>query len=276
MSIVRLELQTDPVDPEAIDVWVDGHLGDERCRFRLDTGAGTCRVRATDATRGLLSRGASRGVAASGVGLGEDEIVVPLLRLGDHHLLDVEATRTPIDIDAVPLLGMSALSRHRCQFRFAAGELELTESTSFESDRWRALDLHTAGQPSMVVHFGDLAVNGCWDTGAGLTAVDTGFARVHPALFNPLRSSVGIDASGVEISSDIAIMAACSIGDVEFPESACALVDLSALNEHLRLQAIEDGGRYEPMLFIVGMPLIQLADWDFDFPAARWALTRAA
>ena len=275
MSIVRLELRNDPVDPEAIDVWVDGHLGDEPCRFRLDTGAGTCRVRTTDATRGLLSRGASRGVAASGVGLGEDEIVVPLLRLGDHHLLDVEATRTPIDIDAVPLLGMSALGRHRCQFRFAAGELELTDLAASESGRWLALDLHTAGQPSMVVHFGDLAVNGCWDTGAGLTAVDAGFARSHPELFDPLRSSVGIDASGVEIASDIAIMAACSIGDVEFPESACALVDLSALNEHLRLQAIEDGDSHEPMLFIVGMPLIQLADWDFDFPAAKWALTQA-
>ena len=128
----------------------------------------------------------------------------------------------------------------------------------------------------MVVRFGDLAVNGCWDTGAGLTAVDTGFARAHPELFDPLRPSVGIDASAVEIASDIATMAACSIGEVEFPESTCAIVDLSALNEHLRLQAIEDGGRYEPMLFIVGMPLIQLAEWDFDFPAAKWALTRAA
>ena len=114
------------------------------------------------------------------------------------------------------------------------------------------------------------------DTGAGLTAVDTGFARAHPDLFDPLRSSVGIDASGVEISSDIAIMAACSISDVEFPESACALVDLSALNEHLRLQAIEDGDFYEPLLFLIGMPLIQLADWDFDFPASKWAITRAS
>ena len=275
MSIVRLELHNDPVDPEAIDVWVDGHLGDEPCRFRLDTGAGTCRVPTTDATRSLLSRGASHGVAASGVGLSEDEIVLPLLRLGDHHLLNVEATRTPSDIDAVPLLGMSALMRHRCRFRFAAGELELTESAASESHRWLDLDLHTAGQPTMVVRFGDLAVNGCWDTGAGLTAVDTGFAHAHPELFAAVRSSVGVDASGVEISCDIATMAACSIGDVEFPESACALVDLSAVNEHLRLKSIEEGRQHEPMLFIVGMPLIHLATWDFDFPSAKWTLTRS-
>lgn len=271
---MRLVVENDPVDPEAIDVWVDGYVGDEPCRFRLDTGAGTCRVSTNDATKGLPSRGVSRGVAASGIGLSEDEIVVPLLRLGDHHLNDVEATRTPVDLDVAPLLGMSALGRHRCRFRFAAGELDLTGTAAFDSDRWFDLDLHTAGQPSMVVHFGDLAVNACWDTGAGLTAVDTGFARAHPELFTPLRASVGIDASGVEISSHIAIIGACSIGDVEFPETACALVDFSALNEHLRLQAIEDGDRYEPLLFVIGMPLIHLADWDFDFPAATWTLSR--
>ena len=274
MSIVRLELQNDPVDPEAIDVWVDGHLGDEPCRFRLDTGARTCRVRTTEATRRLLSRGALRGVAASGVGLDEDEIVISMLRLGDHHIFDVAATRTSIEVDAVPLLGMSALSPHRCQFRFAAGELELTDSIASESDQWFALDLHAAGQPTMTVHFGTLPVNSCWDTGAGLTTVDTGFAHAHPELFEPFRSAIGIDASGVNIASDIATMVACSIGDVEFPQSACALVDLSALNEHLRMRADLDGRHYEPMLFIIGMPLIQHADWDFDFPSAKWTLTR--
>jgi hypothetical protein len=274
VGIVRLLMVNDPVDPEAIDVWVDGYVGDEPCRFRLDTGAGSCRVGTTEVTRSVPSRGVSHGVAASGIGLSEDEIMVPLLRLGDHCLTDVEATRTPVDLDLVPLLGMSALDRHRCRFRFAAGEMELTDSAAPDSDRWFDLDLHTGGQPSMVVQFGDLAVDACWDTGAGLTAVDTGFARAHPELFTPLRSSVGIDASGVEISSDIAIMAACSIGDVEFPDTPCALVDLSALNEHLRLQAIEDGDRYRPLLFVIGMPLIHLADWDFDFPAAKWTLTR--
>ena len=164
MTAVLLGLENDPVDPEAIDVWLDGHVGDEPCRFRLDTGAGTCRVRRTEATRGLPSGGMSRGVAASGVVLGEDEIVIPLLRLGDHHLLDVEATRTPIDIDAGRLLGMSALIRHRCQL---------------------------ARRPQR--------------------------AQRTPTL-----------------------------------------------------QSIEKGRHYEPMLVIVGMPLIQLADWDFDFPSAKW------
>jgi hypothetical protein len=276
VSIVRLEVKNDVVDPEAIDVWIDGHIADEAVRFRLDTGAGTCRVGISQATDHLPSHTAAHSVAASGVGLDEDEIVIPLLRLGEHELVDIEATRTSLGPNIVPLLGMSALARHRCQFRFATGELELSDSSGPSTDGWIPLVVHAAGQPSMAVRFGDLEVTGCWDTGAGLTAVDAGFARSHPYLFEPLRSAVGIDASGTEIPSELSIMAACAIGDVEFPTSVCALVDLSELNEHLRLRSLDEQRHYEPMLFVIGMPLIQHADWDFDFPASKWAVRRSA
>jgi hypothetical protein len=274
VSIVRLDVRNDVVDPEAIDVWIDGHIGDEVVRFRLDTGAGTCRVGISLATDHLPSQRAAHSVAASGVGLDEEEIVIPVLRLGEHLLVDVAATRTSLDTHLMPLLGMSALARHRCQFRFGTSELELTASTGPSTPGWIPLVSHAAGQPTMAVRFGDLEVSGCWDTGAGLTAVDAGFARAHPYLFEPLRSAVGIDASGVEISTELATMAACAIGQVEFPRSVCAVVDLSELNEHLRLKSLAEQRHYQPMLFIIGMPLIQHADWDFDFPASKWALTR--
>ena len=160
--------------------------------------------------------------------------MIPMLRLGDHELIHVAATRTPIDADFVPLPGISALGRHRCRFRFSKGEMELTDSVADEADGWLPLEMHTAGQPSMPVRFGDIEVNGCWDTGANLTAVDAGFADAHPELFEPIRSAVGIDASGVEISGDLATLSACSIGDVKFPPTICAIVDLTALNEHVR------------------------------------------
>ena len=275
MSIVRLELRNDPVDPEAIDVWVDGDLGDEPCRFRLDTGSGTCRVRTTDATRRLLSR-ARRAVSprvASAWTRTRSCSRCSALAITTSSMFRPPARRS---ISTRALVGYERPHASPVPVPVRRRRVGTDRSVASSPTGWLRLDLHTAGQPTMVVHFGDLVVNGCWDTGAGLTAVDTGFARVHPELFVPLRSSVGVDASGVEVSSVIATMAACSIGHVEFPESACALVDLSALNEHLRLQSIEEGRHYEPMLFIVGMPLIQLADWDFDFPAATWAVTRAA
>ncbi len=272
MAVVALRVEHDPVDPEAIDVWVDGGVGDSSFRFRLDTGAGRCRIPSTDATRGLPSIGIDKGVAASGIGLGEDEIEIPVLHLADLELTHVEATRAPADADVVPLLGMSALGRFRCHFRFSSGELELADSLPTGTDEWLELSMHATGQPTMPVHFGDLEVVACWDTGAGLTAVDTEFARTHPELFEPIRAAVGIDASGVEMSTRIAGMQGCPIGDVRFPASVCALVDLSALNASLQQRARAEGRDFQPMSFIIGMPLISQADWDFDFPVRRWSL----
>jgi hypothetical protein len=124
----------------------------------------------------------------------------------------------------------------------------------------------------MPVRFGDLEVVGCWDTGAGLTVVDTQFARTHPDLFEPIRAAVGIDASGVQMSTQIALMRDCSIGDVAFLANACAVVDLTALNAHLRQRAHAEGRDSQPMSFIIGMPHINQADWTFGFPAGRWTL----
>ena len=64
MTVIPLHVMPDPVDPEAIDVWVDATIGDVPCRFRLDTGAGTCRVPTTEVTGELAARGTSPGVAA--------------------------------------------------------------------------------------------------------------------------------------------------------------------------------------------------------------------
>lgn len=274
MVVVDLEVEHDPVDPEAIDVWVRGHVGDEPCRFRLDTGAGTCRLPTNDATRTLPSSGTSTGVGASGLGLHEDEIRLPSLRLGELTITDVDATRMAPDSDAVPLLGMSALIRHRNHFRFTQGQLALDDSSSSGTDLWSPLTMHAAGQPTMSVRLGDIVVDGVWDTGAGVTAVDAAFADLHPELFEPIRAAIGIDSSGVEISSELSMMDACTIGGIAFPPSACALVDLSALNDHLRSRSIEEGREHRPMSFIIGMPLIHLADWSFDFPAGRWTVQR--
>lgn len=62
MATVRLALLNDPVDPEAIDVWVDGFVGDAPVRFRLDSGAARCTVPLLDQTRTLTTSGVDPAV----------------------------------------------------------------------------------------------------------------------------------------------------------------------------------------------------------------------
>jgi hypothetical protein len=265
MATVRLVLVNDPVDPEAIDVWVDGSVGHVPVRFMLDTGAARCTVPLLDSTRDLGVTGINSGVGASGTGLGEDEVVVPRLCLGDLVIEDVAATRSVAEPPLSTLLGMTALVRFRCEFRFSDRQLELDGSNSFDPGEWSELTSHVGAQPMVPVHFDTVGALACWDTGAGLTVVDLGFASAHPRLFEPVRATRGIDSSGVEMPSQLCRMAACRVGGIAIEPSACALVDLSALNATLE----------EPISFVLGMPAIVQADWSFDFPRRRWSVRRA-
>jgi predicted aspartyl protease len=119
MGTVRLALVNDPIDPEAIDVWVDGFVGDAPVKFRLDSGAARCTVPLLDRTKMLTITGVDSAVGLSGTGLGDDEVVVPRLRLGDLVIDDVAATRLRAGSPLSPLLGMTALGRFLCDFRFS-------------------------------------------------------------------------------------------------------------------------------------------------------------
>ena len=215
MASVRLVLANDPVDAEAIDVWVDGLVGDDPVRFRLDTGAAHCIVPLLDATQKLTVTGVDSGVGLSGTGLGDDEVVVPRLRLGDLVIKDVAATRSVAGSPLSALLGMTALGRFRCEFRFSDHRLELDGRMSLDTGDWFELTSRVGTQPMVPVEFEAFVALACWDTGAGLSAVDVDFAHSHPHLFEPVRATRGVDSSGVEIPSQLCRMAAFRVGGVQ-------------------------------------------------------------
>jgi Aspartyl protease len=264
MAVVHLVVLNDPEDPEAIDVWVDGLIGDDRVRFKLDSGAADCVVPSMDATSRLPTTGVNQGFGGSGVAMGGDDIVLPQIRLGDVLVENVAATRTPSDVTLPSLIGQSLLARFDCDFRFSERRLGLDDRTDDEVSGWFELARHTGGQPILTVDFEGVSTTAVWDTGAGLTAVDVSFAEAHPHLFEPIRSAVGFDAGGIEIPSQLAHMAPCKIGGVSFDASVCALVDFGPMNDRLE----------EPIHVILGMPVIIQADWRFDAPQRRWSLRR--
>ncbi len=264
MATVRLVLANDPVDAEAIDVWVDGLVGDCPVRFRLDTGAADCVVPLLDSTKMLTVTGIDSGVALSGTGLSDDKVVVPRIRLGDRMMEDVAATRSVAGSSLSALLGMTALGRFRCEFRFSEHRLELDGRTGGDWGDWFDLTSHVGTQPMVPVEFESVVASACWDTGAGLTAVDVDFAHAHPHLFEPVRATRGVDASGVEMPSQLCRMAALRVGGIAIEPSACAIVDFGPLNAALE----------QPISFVLGMPAIVQADWCFDFPQRRWSVRR--
>jgi len=155
---------------------------------------------------------------------------VPWLRLGDLVIEDVAATRSVAGSPLSPLLGMTALGRFRCEFRFSDHQLELDDRTSPDTGGWFELTSHVGTQPMVPVDFETVVALACWDTGAGLSAVDVDFAHAHPHLFEPVRATRGVDSSGVEMPSQLCRMAACRVGGFAIESSACAIVDFGPYN----------------------------------------------
>ncbi|MHB1594843.1 MAG: hypothetical protein ACYCO9_09950 [Streptosporangiaceae bacterium] len=118
------------------------------------------------------------------------------------------------------------------------------------------------GHVYLDVHWPGVTARACWDTGAGATVVDHAFWLSHPELFEQVGTST--DANGDRAETPLLLlMAGPVIGHRTFERHKAVAVDLTGVNATLE----------DPMDLILGYPLIRQADWLFDFPARRWAVT---
>ncbi len=99
-----------------------------------------------------------------------------------------------------------------------------------------------------------------WDTGAGVTVVDAGFADRHSELFTPAGSAQGSDGVG-SAETPMVILRGPRIGSLSFGDSLAAVVDLSEINATLE----------QPLEIILGYPLLAQADWIIDLRDNRWS-----
>lgn len=259
---IPVDLVPEPNDPLSIQVIADGRVGDDDIQFLIDTGARTCLVPLSSATRELASKRRSTATGAANIAAGDDEIVVPELRIGDLVARNVDADRAPLGENRHSLLGMNVLGSHRCWFRLADGAIDLDVPAP------AGLNLHQieadpTGIPFVTVDFDSVTVRACWDTGASRSVVDLAWAQQHPDLVTYGEQVPGHDSSGIEVRAFDALLAPCAIGGVVFSSSTCVAVDLSALNARLD----------HPFEVIIGVPIIQTAHWWFDFPEHQWGVT---
>ena len=265
MPTVPLILTPDPYEPEARQVWIDALVVDEPVRLMLDTGAASCTVPNTGHTAELNVVEADTGRGASGKTAGGDIVIVPAISLGPIVVPNVRAARVEDSPDRLHALGVNVLSDSRCHLKFTSGLLEIDEEMPVDIDPL-PLTTQPTGQPMVPVQFGSVSAAGCWDTGCSLTAVDAAFVDAHPELFEIGAPLEGTDSVGHTVHGRSARMAGCTIGGVDFPPSQCMILDFSPVN------AMAD----TPMDLGIGMPILALADWVFDFANGVWAVSRTA
>ena len=268
MHVLPLVLEPDLDEPGCALVLVDGAAGGRPCRFVLDTGAARSQIVDDGTVPGLTAHSTGTSTGA----LGNHTAVlarITELCLGPVHAsnLDVWIQPGPQGPSARHLLGMDLLIGSCWRFAFSRSELVAQRSPAAQAHL--PLNLARSGHSYLAATWrtaGGLSVeaSALWDTGASITVVGKHFFNAHPELFRAPGSSVGTDATGMSSKTGTYTMDGPTIAGHRFASHRVAIVDLSPANASLA----------QPMDLILGYPLLSQADWIFDYPALRWAITK--
>lgn len=264
MAGFALIIMPDAEDAEAAQVFVDGTIDDRPYRFLLDTGAArtTVQVDAYTSTFGSVGTSSSSGLFAP---VHAALITVPRIELGPIVKQHVSVARaSPIGSDLGNLIGMDLLQDVCCHFLFDEHRVVVDPVEEPEVAATQALFLDRVGHPYVDVQFDDGMAQAVWDSGAGITVADLNFITQHPGSFRHAGQSRGTDATGATRETPMFTMAATTIGSKVFPPHTVAGVDLAPVNATIDA----------PMDLILGYSTLSRANWWFDFPRRRWAVTK--
>ena len=265
MNSFAMIVVPDEEDSDAAEVYVEASVGPARYRFLLDTGAATTCIPLDDYTATFPSVGQSNSSGVFGA-ISEDLVIVPSIAVGPIVKTDLTVTRLrEKNARRNSLIGMDVLRDASCHFCFDVGRVYVAPSgAAVLGYAAQEVSYDRRFHPYIEVHFPGSAACAHWDTGAGMTIVDLNFVAKHPALFTAAGRSQGTDAGGVTMETPLFIMAAGTIGGKAFPPHKVAAVDLARVNATTSI----------PMDLILGYSTYSKANWLFDFPAGKWAITK--
>ena len=263
MAGIDLIIQHDEEDADAAEILVEGSVDNRPYRFLLDTGAARTGIISDDyiATMPAIARKDSAGAFTAS----QDEmILIPHITLGSISKHDFPVARLKaINPAQRNLIGMDILKDVCCHFLFDQGYLSF-ENIGGDSLLFHDLLVDKHYHPYVDIAFGNVQAQTVWDTGAGFTVVDNAFIEQHPDLFQEVGSSMGTDAGGATMETPMYIMASANIGGQPFAPHKVAGVDLSHVNATTE----------KPMTMILGYSTLRQANWLFDFPRKRWAISK--
>lgn len=255
---MRITAVPDRDDPEAFSLTLDAVVDGDPLTLTLDTGTPRTRLTrqpgapiATEHTQGVL--GAAR------VGRAVAEVALPGV---PGQRLEIETVERDLP-GARALLGLDYLSATTFGLSVVRRSLEIGTppphgapvSTHLPSEAPHLLVPLTTAEGSVFA--------AVFDTGAGITVLDSAFADEHPEWFSDHSSATGTDAAGHQVSTPVAHMHGTAIGDHPLQPHRVAFLDLRAQTAHLR----------QPLDVILGLPAIAQFDWWFDVEQRTWAVT---
>jgi hypothetical protein len=265
LKILKLNIIQDKEDKEAAEVYLEGFVAGKKYKFLLDSGAAISTIQYDNFTSKFESNEKynSSGVFNRFQG---DLIIIPEFRIENIIKKDFTLMRESKKRKNVKnVVGMDLLKDYCCLFQFSLRKVLLGKTNEFNINQKKLkLYLGKKFHPYVDVQLGNVKIKAVWDTGAGISIVDTDFIDNNLNFFEKRGKSKGTDSSGTQIETPIYQMKTPIIGDKQFPSHMCAAVDFS----HIKDQTDT------PMDMILGYSTLSKAHWLFDFPKKEWLVTK--
>jgi len=263
MNEIPLIIKFDDDTQETAEIYVEGRMNTENCRFLLDTGCAKTKLMFDDVT-GLHE---SEGSHFSSGALGSSEldlITIDNLQVGPLVKTKFSASRAKKGVLDRNLLGMDFLKEHCLHFKFRDKSLHVVRDNKFRSDKsTQKLVLERGLIPYVRVNCGGNEVNAVWDSGAGITLVDLDFIKRNSPQFEEIGVDVGTDWTGKQQETPIFMMKTLSIAGQKFRPHKVAGLNFSDVNSKIEI----------PMVFTLGFSTLRQAEWVFDFPNLTWGIS---
>jgi hypothetical protein len=260
-----LIITPDQDDEDAALMFADGTIGERPYRFLLDTGSARTCVQNDDYTSSFPIIGMKKTSGVFAAETHDELIMVPRIEVGPIAKTNFPVARiASLDDRPRNLIGMDLLKDVACHVLFDEHRVVVDPQGEPTTGSMQPLFLDRTSHPYLDVRFRGTMARAVWDTGAGITVVDLNFIREHPAFFRDAGQSHGTDSTGARMETPMFVMSGATLGNHAFPPHTVAGVDLSRVNATIET----------PMDVILGFSTLSRANWWFDFPRRRWAVTK--
>lgn len=261
-SRIHLFYKFDDDHMDTAEVWIDGHVNGLEHKFILDTGCATTSLFYNDFSSQFPSRGEREYSSAFGKAM-SDYIQIESIGAGPIQEKQIQIARTRDGGNDKNLFGMDLLKNSILHFLPKDNAVDVL-SVRPENIDLKDLYLDSGSIPFVEIDFLDKKAIAVWDTGAGITIVDSKFFNDHRNLFDSGGKTTGTDSAGHTFETEIFLMKPINIGGYKFPAHRIVPLNLNHIGHKT--------GR--GMDFILGYSTLMHANWLMDFPNRKWAITQ--
>lgn len=239
-----------------------GNVDGQSERFYIDTGANTTKIKSNNVFEKYHAIENRTLMGLSGNPMTVSKIKVQNISMGPFSAFSHEIFLYPNMPYFESTAGVDLLQNKIFGFEF-------TKSRVIELDKINANEKFIlAPQGYILIHtkISNNEVNGIWDTGAGLTTIDTEFVKKNSNLFTFVKDIEGGDTTGSIINMKLYLVKKIQIGSITLENVQFLAHDFSPIKTKLNDPTIN---------MAIGFNMIIHHDWYFDMINKSWLVSKS-